>query len=137
MHLMNIISLFINIMYFLLILLFSESYKKRYETLGKDLSSCNNKCILFPNSVQILKALFHLQLCKLRDLTVPDQFSPYLTLTDRFNVSCTRRLGLLRADRASRWPHRPMGRRGRPPGRADGISREHFLRQVSVLRAMG
>ncbi|XP_062386541.1 polyhomeotic-like protein 3 isoform X2 [Sardina pilchardus] len=53
-----------------------------------------------------------------------------MTCVRRFNVSSTRRLGLLRPDRASRWPHRPMGRRGRPPGRADGISREHFLRQL-------
>ncbi|XP_076149798.1 polyhomeotic-like protein 3 isoform X4 [Alosa pseudoharengus] len=53
-----------------------------------------------------------------------------MTCVRRFNVSCTRRLGLLRTDRASRWPPRPMGRRGRPPGRTDGISREHFLRQL-------
>ncbi|XP_012670817.2 polyhomeotic-like protein 3 isoform X1 [Clupea harengus] len=53
-----------------------------------------------------------------------------MTCVRRFNVSCTRRLGLLRAGRADRWPHRPMGKRGRPPRRADGISREHFLRQL-------
>ncbi|XP_028832216.1 polyhomeotic-like protein 3 isoform X2 [Denticeps clupeoides] len=50
----------------------------------------------------------------------------------RFNVSCTKRLSLLKVDKASRWPHRPMGRRGRPPRRADAISRDHFLRQLST-----
>ncbi|TMS09809.1 hypothetical protein E3U43_002468 [Larimichthys crocea] len=32
--------------------------------------------------------------------------------------------------RAGRWGHRPMGRRGRPPSRVNGASREHFLRQA-------
>nr|XP_055057608.1 polyhomeotic-like protein 3 isoform X4 [Misgurnus anguillicaudatus] len=47
----------------------------------------------------------------------------------RFNVSCKKRLNLLRMDKLSRWPHRPMGRRGRPPSRINGGSREHFFRK--------
>ncbi|XP_029381295.1 polyhomeotic-like protein 3 [Echeneis naucrates] len=45
----------------------------------------------------------------------------------RFSVSCTKRITMLRA---GRWGHRPMGRRGRPPSRVNGASREHFLRQA-------
>ncbi|XP_041659825.1 polyhomeotic-like protein 3 isoform X2 [Cheilinus undulatus] len=46
----------------------------------------------------------------------------------RFSVSCTKRISSLRA---GCWGHRPMGRRGRPPSRVNGASREHFLRQTS------
>ncbi|XP_041752725.1 polyhomeotic-like protein 3 isoform X1 [Coregonus clupeaformis] len=54
-----------------------------------------------------------------------------MTCVRRFNVSCTKRLSVLKVDKASRWGHRPMGRRGRPPGRVNGGTREHFLlRQV-------
>ncbi|XP_026169926.1 polyhomeotic-like protein 3 [Mastacembelus armatus] len=49
-----------------------------------------------------------------------------MTCVRRFSVSCTKRITMLRA---SRWGHRPMGRRGRPPTRVNGASREHFLRQ--------
>ncbi len=48
----------------------------------------------------------------------------------RFSVSCTKRITMLRA---GRWGHRPVGRRGRPPSRVNGASREHFLRQVSSV----
>ncbi|XP_074545696.1 polyhomeotic-like protein 3 [Halichoeres trimaculatus] len=50
-----------------------------------------------------------------------------MTCVRRFNVSCTKRISVLRA---GRWGHRPMGRRGRPPSRVNGASREHFLRQT-------
>ncbi|XP_034559922.1 polyhomeotic-like protein 3 isoform X2 [Notolabrus celidotus] len=50
-----------------------------------------------------------------------------MTCVRRFNVSCTKRISMLRA---GRWGHRPMGRRGRPPSRVNGASREHFLRQT-------
>ncbi|XP_078120316.1 polyhomeotic-like protein 3 isoform X2 [Sander vitreus] len=51
-----------------------------------------------------------------------------MTCVRRFSVSCTKRITVLRA---SRWGHRPMGRRGRPPSRrVNGASREHFLRQA-------
>ncbi|XP_029929836.1 polyhomeotic-like protein 3 [Myripristis murdjan] len=50
-----------------------------------------------------------------------------MTCVRRFSVSCTKRVTLLKA---GRWGHRPMGRRGRPPGRVNGASREHFLRQA-------
>ncbi|XP_022613964.1 polyhomeotic-like protein 3 [Seriola dumerili] len=50
-----------------------------------------------------------------------------MTCVRRFSVSCTKRITLLRA---GRWGHRPMGRRGRPPSRVNGASREHFLRQA-------
>ncbi|KAM6990552.1 polyhomeotic-like protein 3 [Tautogolabrus adspersus] len=53
-----------------------------------------------------------------------------MTCVRRFSVSCTKRISMLRA---GRWGHRPMGRRGRPPGRVKGASREHFLRQTSRL----
>ncbi|XP_014047378.1 polyhomeotic-like protein 3 [Salmo salar] len=54
-----------------------------------------------------------------------------MTCVKRFNVSCTKRLSVLKVDKASRWGHRPMGRRGRPSGRVNGGTREHFLlRQV-------
>ncbi|KAG7228980.1 hypothetical protein INR49_013213 [Caranx melampygus] len=52
-----------------------------------------------------------------------------MTCVRRFSVSCTKRITMLRA---GRWlGHRPMGRRGRPPSRVNGASREHFLRRVS------
>ncbi|XP_035802033.2 polyhomeotic-like protein 3 isoform X2 [Amphiprion ocellaris] len=50
-----------------------------------------------------------------------------MTCVRRFSVSCTKRITVLRA---GRWDHRPMGRRGRPPSRVNGASREHFLRQA-------
>nr|XP_046215339.1 polyhomeotic-like protein 3 isoform X2 [Oncorhynchus gorbuscha] len=54
-----------------------------------------------------------------------------MTCVKRFNVSCTKRLSVMKVDKASRWGHRPMGRRGRPSGRVNGGTREHFLlRQV-------
>uniref|UniRef100_A0A3Q3L046 Uncharacterized protein n=1 Tax=Mastacembelus armatus TaxID=205130 RepID=A0A3Q3L046_9TELE len=51
----------------------------------------------------------------------------FCSMTCVRSVSCTKRITMLRA---SRWGHRPMGRRGRPPTRVNGASREHFLRQV-------
>uniref|UniRef100_A0A667XUK1 FCS-type domain-containing protein n=1 Tax=Myripristis murdjan TaxID=586833 RepID=A0A667XUK1_9TELE len=51
----------------------------------------------------------------------------FCSMTCVRSVSCTKRVTLLKA---GRWGHRPMGRRGRPPGRVNGASREHFLRQV-------
>uniref|UniRef100_A0A8C4IKK5 Polyhomeotic-like protein 3 n=1 Tax=Dicentrarchus labrax TaxID=13489 RepID=A0A8C4IKK5_DICLA len=50
-----------------------------------------------------------------------------MTCVRRFSVSCTKRITMLRA---GRWGHRPMGRRGRPPSRVNGASREHFVRQA-------
>nr|XP_020447021.1 polyhomeotic-like protein 3 isoform X2 [Monopterus albus] len=50
-----------------------------------------------------------------------------MTCVRRFSVSCTKRITTLRA---VHWGHRPMGRRGRPPGRVNGASREHVLRQA-------
>ncbi|KAM7379571.1 hypothetical protein PAMP_005117 [Pampus punctatissimus] len=50
-----------------------------------------------------------------------------MTCVRRFSVSCTKRITLLRA---GRWGHRPMRRRGRPPSRVNGASREHFLRKA-------
>ncbi|XP_016405375.1 polyhomeotic-like protein 3 isoform X3 [Sinocyclocheilus rhinocerous] len=52
-----------------------------------------------------------------------------MTCIRRFNVSCKKRLNLFRSEKVGRWPHRPMGKRGRPPSRINGGSREHFLRQ--------
>ncbi|XP_076004353.1 polyhomeotic-like protein 3 [Genypterus blacodes] len=48
-----------------------------------------------------------------------------MTCGRRFSVSRTKRLTVVRA---SHWGHRPPGRRGRPPGRVNGASRE--LRQA-------
>uniref|UniRef100_A0A671MFX7 Polyhomeotic homolog 3 n=1 Tax=Sinocyclocheilus anshuiensis TaxID=1608454 RepID=A0A671MFX7_9TELE len=56
-----------------------------------------------------------------------------MTCVRRFNVSCRKRLNLFRSEKVSRWPHRPMGKRGRPPSRINGGSREHFLRQSDLL----
>ncbi|KAJ8270369.1 hypothetical protein GJAV_G00113650 [Gymnothorax javanicus] len=50
----------------------------------------------------------------------------------RFNVSCTKRISLLKADKTGRWARRTEGRRGRPPSRPDGSNREHFLRQLGA-----
>ncbi|XP_030257427.1 polyhomeotic-like protein 3 isoform X1 [Sparus aurata] len=50
-----------------------------------------------------------------------------MTCVRRFSVSCTKRITMLRA---GRWGHRPAGRRGRPPSRVNGASREHFQRQA-------
>ncbi|XP_034470348.1 polyhomeotic-like protein 3 isoform X4 [Hippoglossus hippoglossus] len=57
-----------------------------------------------------------------------------MTCVRRFSVSCTKRITVLRA---GRWGHRPMGRRGRPPSRVNGASREHFLRQAHGSVAAG
>uniref|UniRef100_A0AAR2KNN0 FCS-type domain-containing protein n=1 Tax=Pygocentrus nattereri TaxID=42514 RepID=A0AAR2KNN0_PYGNA len=51
------------------------------------------------------------------------------TCIRRYNHS-TKRLAVLRAHRMTRWPNRPMGRRGRPPSRISRTHREHFFRQV-------
>ncbi|MGH0153672.1 UNVERIFIED_CONTAM: hypothetical protein FKN15_025516 [Acipenser sinensis] len=48
----------------------------------------------------------------------------------RFNVSCTKRVSLLKADKGVRWTRKPDGRRGRRPRGAEGGSREHLLRQL-------
>ncbi|XP_058890556.1 polyhomeotic-like protein 3 isoform X3 [Acipenser ruthenus] len=48
----------------------------------------------------------------------------------RFNVSCTKRVSLLKADKGGRWTRKTDGRRGRRPRGAEGASREHFLRQL-------
>ncbi|KAM9718579.1 polyhomeotic-like protein 3 isoform 1-T2 [Menidia menidia] len=50
-----------------------------------------------------------------------------MTCVRRYSVSCMRRVNV---QRAGRWARRPMGRRGRPPSRVNGASREHFLRQA-------
>ncbi|XP_061587950.1 polyhomeotic-like protein 3 [Cololabis saira] len=50
-----------------------------------------------------------------------------MTCVKRFNVKCTKRIPVLRA---GRWVHRSSGRRGRPPTRANRVSREHFRRQA-------
>ncbi|XP_048845387.1 polyhomeotic-like protein 3 isoform X3 [Brienomyrus brachyistius] len=60
-----------------------------------------------------------------------------MTCVRRFNVSCTKRIGLLKADKAARWSRRTDGRRGRPPRRIDGGSRDHFLRQVAAPYSSG
>ncbi|XP_056092448.1 polyhomeotic-like protein 3 isoform X4 [Rhinichthys klamathensis goyatoka] len=52
-----------------------------------------------------------------------------ITCVRRFNVSCKKRLNLLRPEKVVRWLHRPMGRRGRPPSRVHAGSREHYLKQ--------
>ncbi|KAF7668413.1 hypothetical protein LDENG_00014490 [Lucifuga dentata] len=50
-----------------------------------------------------------------------------MTCVRRFSMSRTKRITVVRA---AHWGHRPMGRRGRPPGRVNGASREHFLKQA-------
>ncbi|MGH0128876.1 UNVERIFIED_CONTAM: hypothetical protein FKN15_036313 [Acipenser sinensis] len=47
-----------------------------------------------------------------------------------FNVSCTKRVSLLKADKGGRWTRKTDGRRGRRPRQAEGASREQFLRQL-------
>ncbi|XP_053739907.1 polyhomeotic-like protein 3 [Synchiropus splendidus] len=49
----------------------------------------------------------------------------------RYSVSYTKRFSLIRA---GRWGHRPVGRRGRPPSRVNGASREQFLKQLKDHR---
>ncbi|XP_067308465.1 polyhomeotic-like protein 3 isoform X2 [Pseudorasbora parva] len=53
-----------------------------------------------------------------------------MTCVRRYNVSCKKRLNLLRSEKIVRWPHRTMGRRGRPPSGVNGGSREHYFRQL-------
>ncbi|XP_051990601.1 polyhomeotic-like protein 3 isoform X2 [Xyrauchen texanus] len=53
-----------------------------------------------------------------------------MTCVRRFNVRCKKHLNLLRGEKIGRWPHRQMGRRGRPPSRINGGSRKHFFRQL-------
>ncbi|XP_029971896.1 polyhomeotic-like protein 3 [Salarias fasciatus] len=50
-----------------------------------------------------------------------------MTCGRRYSVSCSKRVAV---QRSARWAQRPMGRRGRPPGKVNGASREHFLRQT-------
>ncbi|KAL0966522.1 hypothetical protein UPYG_G00296290 [Umbra pygmaea] len=58
-----------------------------------------------------------------------------MTCVRRFNVSRTKRLSVLKVDKASRWGHRPMGRRGRPPGRVNRRTREHVLLRQGPYRS--
>ncbi|KAK2900743.1 hypothetical protein Q8A67_008858 [Cirrhinus molitorella] len=53
-----------------------------------------------------------------------------MTCARRFNVSCKKRLNLFRSEKVGRWPHKSIGKRGRPPSRINGGSREHFLGQL-------
>uniref|UniRef100_W5KFX6 Polyhomeotic homolog 3 n=1 Tax=Astyanax mexicanus TaxID=7994 RepID=W5KFX6_ASTMX len=54
-----------------------------------------------------------------------------MTCIRSFNVSSTDPAAVLRAHRVNRWSSRPIGRRGRPPGRMNRTQREHFYRQVT------
>uniref|UniRef100_H3B5J6 Polyhomeotic homolog 3 n=1 Tax=Latimeria chalumnae TaxID=7897 RepID=H3B5J6_LATCH len=54
----------------------------------------------------------------------------------RYNVSCTKRLGLFKSDKANRWNRKSdsqsLGRRGRRPSGSDGMAREHFQTQLPI-----
>ncbi|KAM4694045.1 polyhomeotic-like protein 3 [Discoglossus pictus] len=56
-----------------------------------------------------------------------------ISCSKRYNTSGTKRLGLFKVDKSSRWSRKLEGnfsRRGRRPGSTSGLIREHYLRQL-------
>ncbi|XP_078266651.1 polyhomeotic-like protein 3 isoform X1 [Rhinoraja longicauda] len=59
-----------------------------------------------------------------------------MSCAKRYNVGCSKRMGLFKSDKSSRWnrksvPH-AFGRRGRRCSILEGASGDHFMRQVPV-----
>ncbi|XP_053316816.1 polyhomeotic-like protein 3 [Spea bombifrons] len=55
------------------------------------------------------------------------------TCAKRYNVNGTKRSGLFKTDKSSRWSRKMegnLGRRGRRPSSTGGLVREHYLRQL-------
>uniref|UniRef100_A0A4W3I629 Polyhomeotic homolog 3 n=1 Tax=Callorhinchus milii TaxID=7868 RepID=A0A4W3I629_CALMI len=59
-----------------------------------------------------------------------------MSCAKRYNVGCSKRMGLFKSDKSSRWARKPdshiFSRRGRRPNVVEGASREHFIRQMPV-----
>ncbi|XP_068070432.2 polyhomeotic-like protein 3 isoform X14 [Danio rerio] len=51
-----------------------------------------------------------------------------MTCARRFNLRCKKRLNRLREEKVTYWPHRSMGKRGRPSRCLNGSAREHLPR---------
>ncbi|XP_078060765.1 polyhomeotic-like protein 3 isoform X2 [Mustelus asterias] len=59
-----------------------------------------------------------------------------MSCAKRYNVGCSKRMGLFKSDKSTRWtkktePH-GFSRRGRRPNIIEGASGEHFMRQIPV-----
>ncbi|XP_029471001.1 polyhomeotic-like protein 3 isoform X3 [Rhinatrema bivittatum] len=59
-----------------------------------------------------------------------------MSCAKRYNVNCSKRLGIFKSDKTSRWSRKQDGpslsRRGRRPSGSEGAVREHFLRQLPI-----
>ncbi|XP_067851011.1 polyhomeotic-like protein 3 isoform X2 [Heptranchias perlo] len=59
-----------------------------------------------------------------------------MSCAKRYNVGCSKRMGLFKSDKSSRWTRKPeahgFGRRGRRSNILEGASGEHFMRQMPV-----
>ncbi|XP_073784388.1 polyhomeotic-like protein 3 isoform X15 [Danio rerio] len=53
-----------------------------------------------------------------------------MTCARRFNLRCKKRLNRLREEKVTYWPHRSMGKRGRPSRCLNGSAREHLPRPL-------
>uniref|UniRef100_UPI00398F487A polyhomeotic-like protein 3 n=1 Tax=Pristiophorus japonicus TaxID=55135 RepID=UPI00398F487A len=59
-----------------------------------------------------------------------------MSCAKRYNVGCSKRMGLFKSDKSSRWSRKPephgFNRRGRRSSILEGASGEHFMRQMPV-----
>ncbi|XP_067898844.1 polyhomeotic-like protein 3 isoform X3 [Heterodontus francisci] len=59
-----------------------------------------------------------------------------MSCAKRYNVGCSKRMGLFKSDKSSRWTKKPephgFSRRGRRSHIIEGASGEHFMRQIPV-----
>nr|XP_033813967.1 LOW QUALITY PROTEIN: polyhomeotic-like protein 3 [Geotrypetes seraphini] len=59
-----------------------------------------------------------------------------MSCAKRYNANCSKRLGISKSDKTSRWNRKQegqtLGRRGRRPSGSEGAVREHFLRQLPI-----
>ncbi|XP_072897759.1 polyhomeotic-like protein 3 [Hemitrygon akajei] len=60
-----------------------------------------------------------------------------MSCAKRYNVGCSRRMGLFKSDKSSRWNRKPephvFSRRGRRASILEGASGDHFMRQTPVV----
>ncbi|XP_030072640.1 polyhomeotic-like protein 3 [Microcaecilia unicolor] len=59
-----------------------------------------------------------------------------MSCAKRYNANCSKRLGIFKSDKTSRWNRKQegqtLGRRGRRPSGSEGAVREHFHRQLPI-----
>ncbi|XP_072428199.1 polyhomeotic-like protein 3 isoform X1 [Chiloscyllium punctatum] len=59
-----------------------------------------------------------------------------MSCAKRYNVGCSKRMGLFKSDKSTRWTKKTeshgFNRRGRRPNTVEGASADHFMRQMPV-----